>query len=199
MRRFTTTIRRSLTLGVVLALASGVQAGCKEKPPEPGDECKPKDMWCVDKHTELACQDGVFIAAPCKGPKGCREDKDTLRCDFSGNAIGDPCSTEDDGNAKCIGDAKKWVICRGGKYWVEHCRGGEGCHRAGTLRCDQSKAVEGDACATKSNACSVDGLKVLTCKDGRFVATASCKGEAGCAVVDRKIQCDLGKKDDEGK
>ena len=168
--------------------------GCKEKPPGPGDPCKPTEIRCVDAKTELACQKGTFIEAPCKGPAGCKADTNHLYCDFTGNATGDPCSTDDEGNAKCIGTDRR-ITCRGGKYFVDACRGDEGCRSAGIIRCDQSKAEDDDACTGQTNACSTDGKRVLTCHDGRLVTTAQCPGEDGCTIVEHKVSCDLGKKE----
>jgi hypothetical protein len=185
--------RAACTLAVFATLF-----GCK-RIPGPGDECKPTDIRCVDPKTELACQHGVFIAAPCKGPLGCREDGKRLVCDFSGNATGDPCSTEDEGNARCVGEDQR-ITCLGGKYFVDYCRGPEQCKSTGTsLKCDQTKAQEGDPCRGKSNSCSTDGKRVLTCHDDRFVTTAHCDGESGCSVSQGEINCDLGKKEENPK
>lgn len=176
---------------VLFALAI---AGCN-KEPVPGDACKPTDIRCVDPRTELACQKGVFIAAPCKGPLGCREDGKHLVCDFSGNAEGDVCSLDEEGSAKCIGD-KSRITCRGGKYTIDFCRGGDGCQTSGAVKCDQSKGEPGDPCRGATNACTADGKGVLTCNAGKLEISAQCPGEGGCTIVDRKIDCDLGKKDD---
>jgi hypothetical protein len=148
----------------------------------------------VDPKTELACQHGTFVAAPCKGSSGCTQDANHLYCDFTGNATGDPCSTDDEGNAKCIGVDKR-ITCRSGKYFVDSCLGDEGCKAAGSIRCDQSKGEDGAPCTGKTNACTTDGKRVLECRDGRFVTTATCPGEGGCSIFDHKVDCDLGKKD----
>ncbi|HEX4478065.1 MAG TPA: hypothetical protein VH142_23425 [Polyangiaceae bacterium] len=168
-------------------------AACKDKPPVPGDTCTPTDIRCVDAKTELACQKGVFIATPCKGPSGCRESNKQLFCDVTGNVTGDLCSTDEEGSASCIGKDRR-ITCRGGKEFVDECRGDDGCRSAGAVRCDQSKGEEGDPCTGQTNACSTDGKRVLTCHDGRLVTTAQCPGEDGCTIVERKVSCDLGKK-----
>lgn len=183
----------SLSASFVLA-ASFFVGGC-DKTLGPGDPCKPTDARCLDPKTELACQDGVLIAAPCKGPKGCREGKEMLLCDFSGNAVGDPCSAADEGNGLCLAANKSWIVCRGGKYHIEPCRGEQGCRRSGgKLRCDQSTAQPGDSCTGATNACDPYGMRVLTCKDGKFVESAICGGERGCSIEQGEIRCDLGKK-----
>jgi hypothetical protein len=181
---------------LITALGFGLVTACNREP-GPGDDCKPQEIRCLDPKTELACQKGKFIAAPCKGPLGCREEGKHLVCDFTGNAEGDVCSTEEDGNAKCIGEDRR-ITCRGGKYTIDHCRGPEGCRSTGTLlRCDQSKAEEGDPCRSQTNACSLDGKRVLSCADGRFHVAAQCPGEGGCSITGREVSCDLGKKEDE--
>jgi hypothetical protein len=181
-----------------LALLVLLATGCN-KEPGPGDACKPTDIRCADPKTELACQRGTFIAAPCKGPMGCKEDGKHLFCDVTGNAEGDPCSTDEDGAAKCIGD-KQRITCRGGKYTIDWCRGDQGCDaKTGTVKCDQSKGQDGDPCHGSTNACSQDGKRVLSCHDGRLGTAAECPGEAGCTIQDRQVSCDLGKKDDDKK
>jgi hypothetical protein len=187
---------RFVSVLVVLA-APVVSSGCNREP-GPGDSCKPSEIRCVDPKTELACQKGVFMAAPCKGPLGCSEDGKHLFCDFSGNSDGDPCSLDDEGAARCAGDTER-VTCLGGKYTRDFCRGPEGCKAIGTVKCDQSKAQDGDPCRVQTNACSADGKTVLSCVQGKFRPSAQCPGEGGCAVVEHEISCDLGKKEDPKK
>lgn len=177
----------------VLVFASLLVLGCNREP-GPGDSCKPTDIRCVDPKTELACQKGVFIAAPCKGPLGCKEDGKHLFCDFSGNAEGDPCSTEEEGNARCIGENQR-ITCTGGKYTIDFCRGNDGCKATGYVKCDQSKAADGDPCKGTTNACSADGKSVLSCVGDRFRTTAQCPGEGGCSIAEHEVNCDLGKKE----
>jgi hypothetical protein len=168
--------------------------GCHREP-VPGDPCKPTLIGCVDPRTELVCQKGVFIAAPCKGPMGCRDDGKHLFCDVTGNAEGDTCSRDEEAAAQCIGD-KQRITCRGGKYTLDFCRGDDGCSAKGSVRCDQSKGQEDDPCTGQANACSMDGKRVLVCHGGRFATAAQCPGEAGCTIVDRQVSCDLGKEEE---
>lgn len=189
-----------VAVALVGALVVSITHSACKHVPGPGDECKPTDIRCVDPKTELACQSGVFISAPCKGPLGCREDGKRLVCDFSGNATGDPCSTDEEGSARCVGEDQR-ITCMAGKYFVDFCRGPEACKSTGTsVKCDQTKGQDGDPCVGKSNACSTDGKRVITCHDGRFVTTAHCEGEGGCSVTASQVDCDLGKKEtDKGK
>lgn len=182
-----------------LVLAVALAAAACDKQPVAGDPCKKTDIRCVDPKTELACQKGVFVAAPCKGPLGCQETNKVLTCDISGNADGDPCSTDDEGNSRCVGENQR-ITCLGGKYAVDFCRGDEGCKVvSSTVKCDQSKAADGDPCRNQTNACGVDAKSVLSCVQGRFRPSAQCPGEGGCAIADREVTCDLGKKDDARK
>jgi hypothetical protein len=186
-------MRFSFVLPLVTLLLSPGFACNKE--PVPGDACKPTEIRCVNPTTELACQKGVFMAAPCKGPLGCREDGKHLVCDFSGNAEGDPCSLDEEGSAKCIGD-KERITCRAGKYVIDACRGDEGCRAGSGVKCDQSKGQVGDACHGATNACNVEGRSVLVCNAGKLQISALCPGEGGCTIVNHQVDCDLGKKDD---
>jgi len=181
-------MRGWLLLPVLLAI------GCKNEPGV-GDPCKPKDRRCLDAKRELACQSGTFVEVPCKGPRGCREEIQKLHCDITGNAPGDPCSTDDEGIGACTQEGTAWVVCRSGKYLAERCRGPKGCHDdGGRLRCDQSVADDGDPCARETNACSPDGKRVLTCQNGKFVTQARCPGEGGCSIAEGEVTCSLGKK-----
>jgi len=173
-------------------------AACNREP-GPGDSCKPTDIRCVDPKTELACQKGVFMAAPCKGPMGCREDNKHLTCDTTGNAEGDSCSTDGEGTAQCIGD-KQRITCRSGTYTIDFCRGPAGCRSdVGSVRCDQTKGEPGDPCHGNTSACSGDGKSVLSCHADRLAVAAQCPGEGGCSISEREVSCDLGKKEDDKK
>ena len=190
-RRRARGVRVPLEAALLLVLLPGWPACHGE--PGPGDSCKHADMRCADPHTELTCEKGVFVAAPCKGPLGCKEDGKHLLCDFTGNAEGDRCSLEEDGNAKCIGDRQR-ITCRVGKYTLDWCRGPEGCAATGTaVKCDQARGEPGDPCHPGANACSMDGKKVLVCQTGALAVTATCPGEGGCSVGAGQVSCDLGK------
>jgi hypothetical protein len=173
----------------------GLATGCHHEP-GPGDSCKSTDIRCVDPRTELACQKGVFIPVPCKGPAGCKEDGKHLSCDVTGNAEGDPCSTDEEGSAVCTPDQRR-ITCRGGRQTMDFCRGEKGCKsEARAIRCDQSKGEPGDPCSGQTHACGLDGKAVLVCRQGKLAIAADCPGEGGCSVAQGKVDCDLGKKDD---
>jgi hypothetical protein len=181
-----------------IACALAAATACHHEP-GPGDECKPSDIRCVKPHTELACQKGVFVPVPCKGPAGCKEDGKHLACDVTGNAEGDACSTDEEGAAICIGEQRR-ITCRGGKQNIDFCRGDKGCKsEAGAIRCDQSKGEPADPCSGQTHACSADGKAVLGCRGGKLAFSASCPGEGGCTISQGKVDCDLGSKSDEKK
>jgi hypothetical protein len=174
----------------LLLVGFSVSTGCEHEA-TPGEPCKPDGVRCQDPRTELACQNGFYIAAPCKGPKGCRETDKKLLCDITGNVAGDVCATTDEGNSRCKSGGRERIVCRGGKYVVEPCRGRRGCYSsAGSHGCDQSVAVDGDACFGASSACSADGKRVLVCRVGRFEETARCDGKGGCTVLAGQLTCD---------
>ncbi|HEX3597163.1 MAG TPA: hypothetical protein VHU80_18775 [Polyangiaceae bacterium] len=188
-------VRAAALAGVALGAAA---TACHHEP-GPGDDCKPTDIRCVEPHTELACQKGVFVPVPCKGPAGCKEDGKHLACDVTGNAEGDACSTDEEGTAVCIGDLRR-ITCRAGKQTIDFCRGDKGCKsETGTVRCDQSKGEPSDPCSGQTHACTLDGKAVLACKDGTLAFVANCPGEGGCSIAEGKIDCDLGAKGDDKK
>jgi len=164
-------------------------AGCKTKP---GDSCRPGTAECLDRATELACQTGKYIAAPCKGPDGCTQKASVITCDVSANAAGDVCSTDDEGKGACGADLKTQVICRAGKYEVHPCRGPAGCKpTASGSDCDLSLGEEGDPCAA-GEVCSVDRRTLLTCREGKFVPSARCRGPDGCKDLgNNQLVCDI--------
>jgi hypothetical protein len=75
--------------------------------------------------------------------------------------------------------------CGGEMTFVSNCRGPRGCRIAGgTTLCDQSIADIGDACTGDGAACSLDGLNLLVCRDGRCTLKSACT--AGCEASSRK-------------
>jgi hypothetical protein len=140
------------------------------------------------------CQDGKYIAAPCRGPKGCSVAGTTVSCDFSGNQDGDACPSAGEGEAACTADKQQMVLCRGGRYQLEACRGPKHCDATGAkVECDNSLQVEGDRCATEeSAACSVDKQKTLMCKGGKFAVRQICRGPKKCDAQSGRVTCDRG-------
>jgi hypothetical protein len=179
---------------LMCAVCGVVPLGCCKKPPKPGDVCTAGKAACLDKSTELVCQDSVFVTTACKGPKGCHESEARVFCDISANPDGEPCPKASDDNAACSPDKKQMVICHAGKYRVHNCRGPKGCDDAGDqVECDKTLQKEGDPCATEdSYTCSVDKKRSLVCKGGKFVLDEQCRGPGGCDSTADKVRCDRG-------
>ena len=182
-----TILASSLIVAAVLVL--GVGCACKTKA---GDSCTSGQAACLDDKTSLACQDGKFIATPCKGAKGCKVIGATVECDISGNAAGDVCSKDDEGNTSCTTDGKQQIECKGGKFVVHPCRGPDGCKQTGIMaNCDVSIAQVGDACegATGGYACSVDKKALLKCKNGKFEVDEACAAGKPCKITGETAGC----------
>ncbi len=175
----------TIALGALLLVVAA--AGCEAKV---GDVCEAGKAACKDGKTELTCEKGKFIAAACKGPKGCRVESGSLHCDVSGNAEGDPCSTDDEGSAQCRPDAKSIVACEKGKYAFSPCRGPKGCTQKGdTATCDTTLGQAGDKCEGTGYACSVDRKSVLKCTGGKAVVDEKCPGKQTCKSAGNKVGC----------
>lgn len=179
----------ALALALAAALALGL-AACKKKV---GDACQKGQAACLDEKNELACQDGKLVAAPCKGPLGCKVEGNKLTCDISGNAAGDSCSTDYEGHAQCGGDGKSKVTCVKGKYSVSPCRGPDGCkQQQDTAMCDISIAEIGDDCSNLKSgayACSVDKKNLLKCDGSKFAVEEKCANAKGCQMKGDKAGC----------
>jgi len=175
---------------VLFCLCTVALFGCR---PKVGSSCDMGEARCQDHHTQLACQQGHYIATPCRGPKGCARTDAGVSCDISKNKPGDAYSTDDEGAAVCL-DNKQMIACRGGKYRLQKCRGPEGCQTEGArAKCDTSISVPGDNCHEPgSKACSTDGTQLLACQDGKMTLVNYCRGEDGCtAAAGGKLGCDM--------
>jgi len=163
--------------------------GCK---PSAGSSCEKGESRCLEPNRALVCQKNVFIETPCLGKNGCRKEPAGVSCDVSANRAGDPCSTDEEGAAVCA-DEKTLVACRRGKYARVPCRGPGGCaQEGGNTRCDATVAELGEPCAEDDKkACATDGRRVLSCENGRMTPKYECRGEHGCRVQERKVDCDL--------
>ena len=182
-------------LRAAVVLVAMLVAGCCRA--RQGDPCSRGQAACADEHDELACEEGRFVRAPCRGPRGCKFDRGVVTCDVSANAAGDVCSKDDDGKASCTATAKERVECAEGKYRVLPCRGAGACkHEDGGVACDTSIAEPGDACDAPppgrgNHACSVDGKNLLACRNGEFVVEQGCRGPDACAVRGGVPVCDV--------
>lgn len=165
-----------------------VGPGCE---PKLGGSCEKGDARCTDPSNLLVCQSGRYIATTCKGAKGCEMTGKVAKCDFSGNAAGDPCSTDFEGMADCASSSKLYT-CRGGALVASDCKGPAGCKSDGKqATCDDSVAAVGDTCNPGTRACTADAKHLLACTGGKFAEQRPCRGRDGCSVKEGKLTCDL--------
>lgn len=181
--------RALLAFECSLVVSVWLCAGCK---PGPGSSCDKGEARCLDNGRSLVCQEGKLIETPCRGPGGCSVAPDGVRCDITGNAPGDVCSTDQQGASACK-DGQTMLSCRGGRYVAVTCRGPNGCQSDGSHSvCDQSMAAPLDDCDKEgTKACSVDGREVLACKQGKMSSYLLCRGPRGCTALGGKLDCDL--------
>jgi hypothetical protein len=92
-------------------LASLVLPACG---PSAGDDCEGGGYVCSDETQALECRDGTWRALPCKGPLGCSDLDDSIRCDMSANTAGDACALSAEGRGLCTADGKALLECRMG-------------------------------------------------------------------------------------
>lgn len=175
--------------GLLAGIAAVALLGCK---PGVGSSCEKGESRCLDPSKALVCEKRKFIETPCLGKNGCRTEPAGVSCDVSGNRAGDACSLDEEGASTCA-DEKTLVACRRGKYARVPCRGPGGCAQEGnSTRCDATIAEIGEPCAEDNKkACATDGRQVLSCEEGRMRPKYDCRGEHGCRVKERKVDCDL--------
>jgi hypothetical protein len=113
-------------------------------------------------------------------------------CGDQRRAAGGKCGLAEEGQlVACDGAAA--LLCRNLRLHAVPCRGARGCSGAGSPHCDESLALEGDACTTPDaaeTACAADHTKTLVCRDGRFVAGRLCRGPKGCVEGGGEPSCD---------
>jgi hypothetical protein len=93
-------------------LGSLVLSACGAKA---GDKCQGNDYTCSSEKESLECRDHAWRALPCRGPAGCTEQDQTVRCDLTGNVEGDACAASAEGRGLCTADGKAVLECRMGK------------------------------------------------------------------------------------
>jgi hypothetical protein len=114
---------------------------------------------------------GFLVLAGCGGP-----------------GAGDSCNS----SGYICHDKQEALECRQGQWRALPCRGGLGCQESsGTIRCDTSANVAGDACALSAEGrglCRGDGLAVLECRMGVLVETEACSTctQSGSQIVCQK-------------
>ena len=114
-------VSREIVAALFLVSLSAFFCACKAKV---GDSCTAGTAACMDDKNGLACEGGKFISVPCKGAKGCALASDQVTCDASGNAAGDICGSDSEGNGDCTPDNKHAIVCKSGKWAINDCGGG---------------------------------------------------------------------------
>jgi hypothetical protein len=171
-------------VGFVLLAAGSKSAG-------PGSTCTSGQMKCTTGAEALYCEGGKFAAMKCAGPKGCVAASKGVDCDNTVASANDVC--DEDQEHACAPDSKSRLLCKGHKFVVSsHCEGDKGCYWTGnTIHCDTDIADLNDPCDKDEDiACARDAKSNLTCKGGKYVTTASCRGAKGCRVKGTTVFCD---------
>jgi hypothetical protein len=101
---------RSL-LAAVSLVGSLLLAGCGQSA---GDTCEGGGFVCQEDVVALECRGGKWREVPCRGPLGCRETDDAVRCDTSNNRAGDACASSAEGRGLCRADGLAVLECREG-------------------------------------------------------------------------------------
>ncbi len=103
-------MNRSL-LACVPLFGSLLLAGCG---PSAGGDCNGGGFVCDEKTLALECRGGTWREVPCRGPLGCSETGQSVRCDTSNNVAGDGCASSAEGTGLCRADGRAVLECRQG-------------------------------------------------------------------------------------
>lgn len=147
----------------------------------------------ADHQSYLICENGRYVlSARCRGQNHCRVEGGRVLCDETVAEVNDPC-VSDTAGAACSSAGDAWLRCTDGRFTtISACRGPAGCHVDGSIvRCDQSIAVLGDACASEGGgACTADRSTMLFCRNGAYGAPRACRGPGHCAIEAGQVHCD---------
>ncbi len=183
---------------------SGPGVTCDNSIAAVNDGCDtPGDAACsADKKNALICTNAVFgVGETCKGPGGCKVSGDTITCDNDISDPGDPCRTN--GDYACTSDKRMVLRCDANKMTsLNTCRGPKACgivpvpaQNKVEFVCDDSVAMEGDACDTNGEeACSMEKKSLYVCVSNKFANPRPCSGPAGCTYDEKfdRYGCDQG-------
>jgi hypothetical protein len=98
-------------LVAVSVVGSLLLAGCGQSA---GDSCEGSGFVCQEDALALECRGGTWREVPCRGPLGCRETDDSVRCDTLNNRAGDACASSAEGKGLCTPDGLGVLECRQG-------------------------------------------------------------------------------------
>jgi hypothetical protein len=175
----------------ILFVAGGLYYGWKSKNPREGDSCKGDVGVCLDPKTMLSCEDGKYVPDPCRGPAGCKDNRERIDCDQSVAETGDRCFGP---GATCSVDGRRMLDCKD-DVLVErrNCRGPYHCTTKDEIvTCDTSVARLGDSCAGEGTAaCTEDHKSMLLCHDEKLELGRICRGSTPCTSEHGTVDCDL--------
>lgn len=103
---------------LALATALSLYLACR-RVPAIGEACRPREAYCIDVRTALACREGKLSLFACSGPAGCQVDAQrTALCDESQNAAPrEACLPDYEGKGQCTKWPGAFLQCKGGE-WV---------------------------------------------------------------------------------
>ncbi len=105
----------------------------------------------------------------------------------SGGKPGDACQKE--GSRVCQDD-KNALVCLGGKYELQPCRGLNGCMNDGAA-CTNAGYLEGEPCLEEGNyECTTDKKAMLQCSTKHWKPVEKCLGQNGCVANAQGAKCD---------
>jgi hypothetical protein len=174
-------------------------AHCKPQKPHQGQPCSPDGkLECVDAAGGLLCRGGVFVALPCRGPRGCRGTGAGSTCDDGLAEEGDPCVQTVNENVSCAVDRTRQLVCKDGVFVAQRaCKGPKRCAVNGdVVSCDDTFGEVGDPCKVEDGEnnyrCAADKSLLLACDPAThtFTAYESCRGPKGCTIEADRVVCD---------
>jgi hypothetical protein len=180
-------LRKSLVAALLVVPALLLAAACK---PSIGGSCdKDHQTKCLSKDRAAICEGGKWNEVSCGGPSACDSDRGT--CDETVAKVDSACGNREGHLVVCSDDKKELLACADGKWKVEsHCHGMTGCLITAFIDCDDSVSSVGDPCRTQWDlACSEDRRTELACLDGKWTATAQCRGKNAC-MSGGLVSCD---------
>lgn len=181
----------ALSLFSIFTLAS--TTACK---PKSGSKCSGTQGACVDSDTALLCVDGEFKEVECRGTTGCMKaglpvGVGDVTCAHDKAEAGEACEKDDE--PTCSTDKKQMLVCKKNVWAVEmECSGVHGCvNNAKGVTCTGGIDKEGAECEQADTySCTPDKAKMLVCKDKKMVVASLCKGQHGCRLQGKKVDCD---------
>jgi hypothetical protein len=182
------------------------EVACDNPQASVGDGCNHEDdaACSLDRTTSLVCKGGRFVVAqPCRGPRGCSANGDTVYCDNALAEPGDLCTEE--GDRACKSDRSAFMKCQKGVFGVTNgCRGPRKCQvtekpdeNKEHFECDDSVTSLGDPCEDDGEeSCAVDGKASHVCRNHQVVMGRACPGPKGCSfdAAASRFRCDMTKR-----